>query len=202
MSGTISKEKIIHATHKGIQNSFKDYEEWSGGEWLWNAPEYLITVKIAQSIAKIDAGKYVTLEDNVDYVLTEGGKKARVKKVARKNGRSDIVLWFKNCYPRAIIEVKNSVYTIRKIEEDIDRIEEVIKKSKTIDWGLIAFYTDGTCSKGNAQQKVLKQIDKIYNDIKIKYTDLKISYDNTHNVKKVKGDADYWTSVIFLLEMK
>jgi len=33
----ISKEKIIEAANKGIINSFNEYYEWSGGDWLWKA---------------------------------------------------------------------------------------------------------------------------------------------------------------------
>ena len=57
MSRAISIETIIESTLDGIDESIKFYQEWSGGEWLWNAPEYFITVKIAENIAKINGAK-------------------------------------------------------------------------------------------------------------------------------------------------
>ena len=125
MSKAISIEKIIEATLDGIDESMNIYQKWSGGEWLWNAPEYLITVKIAENIANLDGNKYITLEDNVDYILDVSNAKAKgqISDLARKNGRSDIVLWWADGTPRAIIEVKNAVFRLDKIAQDIDRIQ-------------------------------------------------------------------------------
>ena len=47
-------EEIIDAALAGIKQSQEQYEEWSHGDWLWNAPEYLITVNVANKIAEID----------------------------------------------------------------------------------------------------------------------------------------------------
>ena len=41
------------------------------------APEYLITVKIAENIANLDGNKYITLEDNVDYILDVSNAKTK-----------------------------------------------------------------------------------------------------------------------------
>jgi hypothetical protein len=38
MSNAISMDKIIESTLNGIDESMSVYQEWSGGEWLWNAP--------------------------------------------------------------------------------------------------------------------------------------------------------------------
>ena len=132
MSKAISIDKIIEATLDGIDESMDIYQKWSGGEWLWNAPEYLITVKIAENIANLDGNKYITLEDNVDYILDVSNAKGKgqVSDLTRKNGRSDIVLWWAGGRPRAIIEVKNTVFRLDKIAKDIDRIQEILKRKK------------------------------------------------------------------------
>ena len=108
MSKAISIEKIIEATLDGIDESMNIYQKWSGGEWLWNAPEYLITVKIAENIANLDGNKYITLEDNVDYILDVSNAKIKgqISDLARTNGRSDIVLWWAGGTPRAILKQK------------------------------------------------------------------------------------------------
>ena len=51
MSKSISIKKLAEATLNGIDESMELYKKWSGGEWLCNAPEYLMTVKIAENIA-------------------------------------------------------------------------------------------------------------------------------------------------------
>ena len=119
MSKVIEIEKVAKITCKAIVESKKIYEKWSDGEWLWNAPEYLLTIKIAESIREQYRKNCLTLEDNVDYILDSANAKGRgrVANDIRKNGRSDIVLWEKR-QPKVIIEVKNSVYGYKKIPKE------------------------------------------------------------------------------------
>jgi len=159
---------IAEACLNGIEESFNIYKKWSGGEWLWNSPEYLITIKIAENISSVNQSQYITLEDNLEYLLNEAGayKKDCIFENIRENGRSDIVLWWGNGTPRAIIEVKNSVFNFSKIEKDILRIQGVLKKESKIQFGIIAFYTDIGSRKGDAEFKLIKRIEKIYKEIK------------------------------------
>lgn len=206
MSKAISIDKIIESTLDGIDESMNVYQEWSGGEWLWNAPEYLITVKIAENIAKTKTKKYITLEDNVDYVLNLSNAKGqgKVSEKTRTNGRSDIVLWWADGTPRAIIEVKNSVFRLDKISHDIERIREVLKRKKsnnTLQFGLIAFYIDREYKSGDAKEKIEKRIYQIYNEIKEQYSD--ISCELAFREKDIINDnQDAWASVVFLLKIK
>jgi len=206
MSKAISIEKIIESTLNGIDESVEVYKKWSGGEWLWNAPEYLITVKIAENIANIDGSKYITLEDNVDYILDVSNTKGKgeVSDSARANGRSDIVLWWANGTPRAIIEVKNAVFRLDKITQDIDSIQEVLKSEKlntSLQFGLIAFYIDRGYKTGNAKENIEQRIYKIHSEIKQLYPDItcKLAF---RPKEIIKNDNDAWSSVVFLLRMK
>ena len=206
MSKAISIEKIIEATLDGIDESMEIYQKWSGGEWLWNAPEYLITVKIAENIANLDGNKYITLEDNVDYILDVSNSKGKgqVSDLTRKNGRSDIVLWWAGGRPRAIIEVKNAVFRLDKIAKDIDRIHEILKSKKldsSLQFGLIAFYIDRGYKNGNARENIQKKIYKIYNEIKENYPDLSCKL-NFREKDIINNDTDAWSSVVFLLKVK
>lgn len=206
MSKAISINKIIESTLDGIDESMEVYQKWSGGEWLWNAPEYLITVKIAENIANLNGSKYITLEDNIDYILdiSNAKNKGQVSDLARANGRSDIVLWWASGVPRAIIEVKNAVFRLDKIAQDIDRIQEVLKSEQldnSLQFGLIAFYIDRGYKKGNAKENIQKRIYKIYNEIKEQYPD--ISCELAFREKEIiKSDNDAWSSVVFLLKVK
>ncbi len=206
MSKALSINKIIESTLDGIDESMEIYQKWSGGEWLWNAPEYLITVKIAENIANINGSKYITLEDNVDYILdiSNDKDKGQISELARANGRSDIVLWWASGTPRAIIEVKNAVFRLDKIAQDIDRIQEVLKNEQldtSLQFGLIAFYIDRGYKMGNAKEKIQKKIYKIHNEIKEQYPDMSCEL-SFREKDIIKRDKDAWSSVVFLLKVK
>lgn len=197
----IKKSEIIKSTLDGIDESMNIYQTWSDGEWLWNAPEYFITVKIAENISKIYGTKYITLEDNVETTLNLAKAKGSTSDVSRKNGRFDIVVWGKKGRPRAIVEVKRNVYRAGKIEEDIERIQEVLKRKKstsTIEFGLIAFYTNRGYKKKNAKQNVENKMDKMLKEIQEKYTDINFEMFFRGN-EIIEDDTDAWASVVILM---
>jgi hypothetical protein len=171
MSDCVSIDEVVNCTLKAITNAHNEYFEWSDGEWLWNAHEYFLTVRIAESIVKLDKKKFVTMEDNVDYILGHAKAKGSGKMHSdiRKNGRFDIVLWLADgITPRAVIEVKNSVNVFSKIEQDVKRIREVIRRKATssmIEFGIIAFYISQQY-KQSAKEQLQKQIDNIFDQVK------------------------------------
>ena len=73
MSKQISIDKIIKATLAGIKKSQIQYETWSGGSWLWEAPEYLITINVANKISDLVGSKYITLENNTKSTISDAG---------------------------------------------------------------------------------------------------------------------------------
>ena len=201
-----SSDNIAHAILDGIDESMSSYEIWSGGEWLWNAPEYLMTVKISENIIKrVDEKKYITLEDNVDYILDIAGAKGRGKysNRIRKNGRFDIVIWWENYTPRTIIEVKNDVFGIYRISNDIDRIRDVLKRKEevsTIESAFMAFYISRHYKSGDAKRKVELQVRKIKKEIDSRYKDLHCSiYIREKDI--YNNDMDAWASVVFELRI-
>ena len=166
----ITEKELIDATLTAINNCQKTYLNWSYNEWLSFAPEYFLTVKIAEEISKINKNKFITLEDNVENTLDISNAKGRgkISTGTRSNGRYDIVVWWANGHPRAIIEVKNCVRNYRKIEEDITRIcDSLNRKSKdsTLRHGFIAFYIDNTYIK-NAKEQLEKQLNNIFEQAK------------------------------------
>jgi len=198
----ISKKNIIESTLNGIDESMNIYQEWSDGEWLWNAPEYFIVVKIAENISKLYGKKYITLEDNVETILNIAKAKGSKSDVVRKNGRFDIVVWGERGRPRVIIEVKNSVYRKGKIEEDIRRIKEVLKRKKsksTIEFGLIAFYVDRTYKTKNAKQKIEDKVNSLFEEIKEGNKDINFEIFFRGN-EIIKDDTDAWASVVIVMQ--
>ena len=124
--GPVPMSDVIKKTLSGIAKAQRDYEAWSGGLWLWEAPEYMLTTYIAKELWTIPGSKYLTLESNVRRTLEDAGGmgKGRISEAAREDGRSDIMLWWSsNDMPRAVIEVKNQVSdSATEIKQDIKRI--------------------------------------------------------------------------------
>ena len=200
----ITKKELIDTTLLAIIDSHKTYLEWSGNEWLWNAPEYLLTVKIAEKLANINKNKFITLEDNVEKTLDNAGAKGKgkISSKIRANGRFDIVLWWAKGDPRAIIEVKHRVYKFANIEEDIIRIIETIKRKSSessIKYGLVAFYMS-EFYKNNAKDKLSNKINNLF-----KQTENIVSKNELSVEKHIEGiycdnDQDVYSAIVFLIK--
>jgi hypothetical protein len=198
----LTKEELISNTLSAIVDTHETYLEWSGNEWLWNAPEYLLTVKIAEKIANIDKNKFVTLEDNVEKTLNNSNAKGkgRISSKIRANGRFDIVVWWAKGDPRAIIEVKHRVYKFANIEEDVNRICETLKRKSfesSIRCGLIAFYMNSVY-KNDAQNKLLRQIENFFQQTKNIVLDNGLSVEKFQEVK-CENDQDVYASIVFAI---
>ena len=173
----ITHDEILNACIEGIKKSEEEYDEYSNGQWLWNAPEYLLTVNIFKKLGEINKSKFITLEDNVKKILKNAKTKIRgpLKKTIRPDGRSDIILWWGKGTPRGIIEVKKDVWGLTHIQNDINRILNILKKESDIELGVLAFYIYGHYKSKNPTSKLEKKIESIISELK------KIS--ENHNLK-------------------
>ena len=201
----IKMVEIVNACLDGIETSYIEYLKWScHDEWLWRAPEYLLTVNVAKKIWKIEGSKHITLEDNIKETLKSA--KAKVKgslsQYIRANGRADIVLWWgSKCTPRAIIEVKHRVYKFANIQEDLDRIIELLKKESDLQFAISTFYMDYNYKKGQAEKKLEQKILKLFEDTQeylsnySKGLKSEIHYNFTS-----EDDKDVWGSVVILIK--
>lgn len=159
MPRSIPKLQIIESALEGIEHAHKDYQEWSGGWWLWNAPEYLLTTYAAKSIASLSGPKFVTLEHSVAETVDAAGarRRGRLPEKMRSNGRADITVWWGNDTPRAVIEVKNRVHEIGRCIEDLDRLTKIQKRSdgSSLQFGLFSFYTEIAGNDANESSDLL-----------------------------------------------
>ncbi len=207
MSGQIPIDMIVEKTLDGIVQAQKDYESWTGGEWLWSAPEYMLNTYIAQKIAKLDGAKYLTLENSAKSAIKEAGARGRGKlhlKI-RASGRFDVLLWWGSSYsPRAVIEVKNQISRLANIKEDLDRIAQVLKRTTSetsFQFGLVAYYTSCDDNKEfSAKKQIANRIKKIYKDTKaLLGNDFKVS---SHS-KRIKVDGvSAWVAAAILIKYK
>ena len=159
---------IIENTLNGIAKAQKDYERWSGGYWLHQAPEYLMTTYVAREIAMHKENPYyITLEHNTAEAVADAGgmRPGRPRNDLRPNGKFDILLWWGNETPRAIIEVKKHISQYRQINADVSRICTVLEQHNTIRHGIMAYYTAhyGENSRRSLRNFLLERLNNIEN---------------------------------------
>lgn len=168
----VAMSEIVQGALNGVVKAQKSYAEWSGGEWLWQAPEYVTTVFVAQEIAKLDGAKYVTVEHGTKSAMTEAGAigQGKLHHKIRAGGRFDILLWWADETPRAPIEVKCQVVNVEKIKADMQRLEEVVlrkKEDSTFQFGMMVFYTSCNDNNGFTAKEILeKRLENIEADCK------------------------------------
>jgi len=137
--------KIVTKTLEGIARAQHDYKTLSGGYWLWMAPEHFVTSCIAREIRNVGCHTYyLTLESGVRDTTYAGGRRSgRSPSALRLNGKFDIVLWWGNNHPRAVIEVTKQVTGFSTIRSDVARICTVLSQPpppSTFQCGLVVFY--------------------------------------------------------------
>ena len=164
MGKQIAINVIIDHVLDGIVTAQNEYVKMSGGLWLWNAPEYLITVNVAQSLLKCDGTLYVTLENSVYNALKDAGGigKGILQYDMRHNGKMDLLIWYAKNDPRGIIEIKNQISGYDPIISDIKRIKAMLIKDSTMQFGLSCFYDSAAKNdKKSAFEKVNTKFQKV-----------------------------------------
>ncbi len=166
MSNVLPVKIITKSILEGIKKAENDYRDWSDGDWLWRAPEYLLTVYVSKQLAKLKYNKFITLENSTkDAIEIAGAKgKGNLHSNIRANGRVDILLWWGKGDPRAVIEIKNGVYGYKKIEKDVSRICHMLtRKSKksSLQFGVISFYMARYYEVNNPKDMMKKQINRL-----------------------------------------
>lgn len=195
--GTV-REKILD----GIEYATKVYEGMTNGGRFEYAPEYLMTVDIANSIRGLEKWTlWTTPEWNVRKTLSEakGMKQGSPERALRLNGRYDIVVWRKNHTPRFVVEVKHCVSGYSKLKDDVNRICTVFKNPKvTMQCGFIEFWSGSYKGREkDARIRLNRRIAKIF--------DLASAHANACGVKtpalisrQLCWNKDYASSAVLL----
>lgn len=202
----LSIQQIEEAVVQGIQCAQKKYLEWSNGDSLYYAPEYFITMNIAEQIIGLEGPKFVTLEYNAKYTLEDAGAlgRGRLSNDLRANGRVDIVVWYGKEKPRAVIEIKKFAYDTQNYEKDIHRIKKMLQHNhlkSSLQFGIFAYYDEAVDGKRKTAQQALEEKKKrIYDHIQeILPNDFII----TSPKMEVYHEKDYsWCAGCFLIRYK
>ena len=152
-TGQVAQEEIEDKILDALEKSQKDYEKMSGGD-MCNA-EYWITTYVARALWNLCGNGAVYLESNISDTLEDAGLKG-----GRRNAfRYDIVLYKRNEDPRAIIEIKNSLYSgkIRTgaVMKDVKRVCDSLT-SANFNFGVVGYAVsrkDGSRKKGKDKLK-------------------------------------------------
>jgi hypothetical protein len=149
MSRGFSTGAVPILVSKGVERAFDEWESMSG-EWLRTAPEYFVTVKVAQYLRKVIPASQRTLlmEPEVSTVLKDaGGVQCGPKaKHLRIGGRFDVVLGRGDGRPRVVIELKNGVYLQMGdgVKADLHRLCHALlhgKQQTHLHAGILAMFT-------------------------------------------------------------
>jgi len=139
-------------------------------------------------------------------MIEEAGARGRgrLPKDIREKGKVDILLWYGNDKPRAIIEIKNYIYDYQQYEKDIKRIKESLKlnaNQSSLQFGLLGYCDSADDGKQkSARQKINDKKIRIENRIKdILGKDFIVSSESSKIYKK-KESA--WCAICILIKFK
>ncbi len=172
--GKMSRKEITDGVIKGIVKASKDYDYMTGGDWLDEAPEYFIVVKIAECLSKIDKPGYIFLEQNEKRTLKDAGAlRGKPHKELKDYGRYDLlVAWGADRAPRAIIEVKTRLYSFHEnARHDVVNICKALARGNgdsRIDMSVFAFYTsvgETDYPELSPRAAINKRVDSLYQKI-------------------------------------
>ena len=171
MSKGLSTRAIPGIVTRGIWEARKEWLRLSG-ESLDSAPEYLLTVQVAQRLAKeIPAAKRtVWMERNVADVLEKAGaiQPGPLSNKLRADGRFDLVLGHADGRPRVLIELKSPVPVVlgKGVVKDLRRLCSALlhaPRNTQIHQGILAFYSSAAPPKkkdGSATARLRRKADE------------------------------------------
>lgn len=155
-AGLVKREETAKTIIKGIKSAQREYEKMSE-YWLEEGAEYLITVSVARALWKKFGDGTVMVEGSSDEMRKDAGAKKGRPPKSVKGKRYDIVLYFKNGDPRAVIEIKGREDSRAGLLKDVKRIMDALKASK-VRFGAVGFYY----SAEDGDQKSAKDKIKYY----------------------------------------
>ena len=201
----VSLQKIMENIILGAKKAWKDYYTFSGGDWLWKAPEYYLTSKIFDSLGRL---VMVELEPIIkDTFNNSGGKRpGRPPKYLNLKGRFDISIWWERGYPRGVLEVKklfsssyNGIFS--DLKEIIDTLNH-INDNSTIQFGGCVIYTDAIDASKSSKEIVNSRISKVKNFYKEAAKKNNFSFYQNEYIKEIKEEKSSWGVICCLLVKK
>ncbi len=139
-----TRNVVVTATIEGIAEAKSAYSAWTGrgGYFAW-APEYVITVSVARTLAQWCSWLTIWPEYRlVDAMRDAGIGRTGPKPIPNDNRRADLLLCWNGDRPRALIEVKRNVESWARIATDVARLQSLLSKAEgpgSFELGVVAF---------------------------------------------------------------
>lgn len=155
----VSKQELIRAAFTGMQVAERKFSSLtSNSVYLNRAPEYLMTVNVAEKLGQSAPNHLTWLEFQLSQARSKPRRHAHqsthkpVKSHGRGNGRCDILMcWAASKEPRAAFEIKRDVQSLGKIKSDVERILYLMGdgvEGNTLQFGAVMFNTMAESSHG------------------------------------------------------
>ena len=201
----ISRVEVLDLTLKGLNKAQNKYLEWTrDGEGVSNGAEYVLTTYIAESIGSSQKIGALYVEELIETLFESCDKKIDdILDSCRGDGRADIAIYLKNQWPLAIVEVKNNVNKMKKVDLDLERINCLIDQ-EIIEYGVVAFISEFEAKdlkQEDVENQTLKIIKKDNNFVEyIKSNNLKYKFaTNIFEPSKSYSDKCWsWSSIAIL----
>ncbi len=159
--------RLIIEIIRGLRDAEESYKKWITQNYWNEPPEFVSTVSIANRLCE-NLEYAVTLEDGIGGVLKNTKQRpGKTKSSLNRSGRFDIVVWGEEDYgPIGVIEVKKVRNFSEPVKSDLHRICSTLDKSKTIEWGLLAFTTRWWPKKTlNSYDRLTTKMDTVFENI-------------------------------------
>ena len=157
--GPVSRGALAKAIVDGIKKAQDDYEDMSGGLWVWEGAEYWITTYVARQLWKLIGPRSVIIEGASDQTLREARRRRGRKAGATKGKRYDIVVYFPSRdTPRAVVEIKLSGNKDAFLK-DVTRVVAALKASR-LRFGAVGYYFSYRSDSKDVKQKLREFADE------------------------------------------
>lgn len=206
---------IVDAILNGITNAAENFLVWTNGRlFLSHGPDKIISIHVAQEIAKIENAPEIFIDATISDILKCSLKNREVyasymKKQNLHQGFFNITLDERfshesneDSISKVIVTIKNSVRNVRL--DYLNEVEKICKMlnsdSSSLDYGVFGFYSDLST---NARKKLVKRIPELVNSfssVVAKYPLLKARFIDS-GVKTIE-DSGEWLVGCFIIEHK
>ena len=213
-----TKQSIIDSTIQGIIKAKDNFLHWTNNRlYLSYAPSKMLSIHIAQEIAKIKNAPEIFIDASVSDILRcslkdRNGFLNYMQKHGISEGVFSITLdeRFKHkndndSVSKVIISVKNGIRNIKKeYTNEIERICKMLDSDKadesTLEYGMLAFYSD---LPDNARKKLHLRIPAIinsFNETVKKYPKLQSSFTSSE-ISQIKNIGE-WVVGVYTIQRK
>ena len=156
----VTKQDLIRAAFTGMKAAERKFSSLTSNTVHFNrAPEYLMTVNVAENLGKTAPNHLTWLEFKIDQARSDSlrGQAQPIPRHGKGGPRCDILMcWAASKEPRAAFEIKRDVQSLNKIKNDVERILYLMGDGvdgNTLQFGAVMFNTMAESIHG---QKVIR----------------------------------------------